>query len=65
MVNYVHNCPIWAEPHEVSGLWRPETRTYEVSQSPRAGNGGGIIWSIKGLQSLSSLYLHFEAKENP
>ena len=20
MVNYVHNCPIWGEPHEASGL---------------------------------------------
>ena len=39
MVNYVHNCPIWGEPHEASGLWRPEIRTFEVSQSPRAGNG--------------------------
>ena len=36
MVNY---CPIWGEPHEASILWLPETRTYEVSQSPRVGNG--------------------------
>ena len=39
MVNYMHNCPIWGEPHEALGLWRPEIRTFEVSQSPRAGNG--------------------------
>lgn len=36
----------------------------EVSEGSLSG-GGGIIWSIKGLQSLSSLYLHFEAEENP
>ena len=39
MVNYLINCPIWGEPHEASGLWHPETRTYAVAQSPRAGNG--------------------------
>ena len=39
MVNYVHNCPIWGEPHEAAGFLRPETRTYEVSRSARAGNG--------------------------
>ena len=32
-------CPIWGQPYKASGLWRPQTRTYEVSQSPRAGNG--------------------------
>ena len=39
MVDYVQYCPIWGEPYEASALWRPETRTYEVSRSPRAGNG--------------------------
>ena len=39
MVNHVPYCPIWGEPYEAVGLWRPETRTYEVSRSPRAGNG--------------------------
>ena len=39
MANCVHNCPIWGEPYEASGLWCAETRTYEVSQSPRAGGG--------------------------
>ena len=39
MVNYVQYCPIWGEPYEASALLRPETRTYEVSRSPRAGNG--------------------------
>ena len=39
MVDYVQYCPIWGEPHEASVLLRPEARTYEVSRSPRAGNG--------------------------
>ena len=39
MVDYLHYCPIWGEPHEAAGFLRPETRTYEVSRSPRAGNG--------------------------
>ena len=39
MVENVHYCPIWGEPYEASGIWRPQTRTYEMSQSPRAGNG--------------------------
>ena len=39
MVNYVVICPIWGEPHEARGLWRPETNAYEVSDSPRAGSG--------------------------
>ena len=39
MVDYVEYCPIWGEPYGASALWRPETRTYEVSRSPRAGNG--------------------------
>ena len=39
MVDYVNHCPIWGEPHEAAGFLRPETRTYEVSRSPRAGNG--------------------------
>ena len=39
MVDYVHHCPIWGEQYEASGIWHPQTRTYEMSQSPRAGNG--------------------------
>ena len=39
MVDYLHYCPIWGEPHEAAGFLRPDTRTYEVSRSPRAGNG--------------------------
>ena len=39
MVDYLRYCPIWGEPHEAAGFLRPETRTYEVSRSPRAGNG--------------------------
>ena len=39
MVDYVYICHIWGEPHVATGLWRPEIRTYEVSKSPRAGNG--------------------------
>ena len=33
------NCPIWGEPHKAKGIWYPQTRTYVVSESPRAGNG--------------------------
>ena len=39
MVNNVHYCPIWGEPYEASGIWHAQIRTYEMSQSPRAGNG--------------------------
>ena len=39
MVDYVQYCPIWGEPYEASGYLRPEIRTYEVSESARAGNG--------------------------
>lgn len=39
MVENVQHCPIWGPAYKASALFRPETRTYEVSRSPRAGNG--------------------------
>ena len=59
MVNYLHKCPIWGEPYEASALWRPETKTYEVSQSPRAGNGYKID---EGLLNSSVLSLATDEK---
>ena len=54
MVDHVQYCPMWGESYEASALFRPETRTYEVSRSPRAGNGYRIdevllnssVWSL-------------------
>lgn len=56
MVDYVHHCPIWGEPHEASGIWHAQTRTYEVSQSPRAGNGYkiGEVLLNSSVRSLAS-----------